>query len=155
MIWPGVQPPKPMRWETLFEEDLVCMVSADHPVTGYRFTLTEFAAFPHVIVVILADEQTVVERRLAQLGLRRPAGLRVPYHSAAATALPGTTLVATLPRRLAEPYDADRRFRILEMPREFATFPYGMVWHPRLDGDPAHAWLRGIIRRAGHALRRT
>ncbi|GAA5056580.1 DNA-binding transcriptional LysR family regulator [Thermocatellispora tengchongensis] len=150
----GVQPPKQLRWEVLFEEDLVCVVSADHPVTGYRMSLADFLSFPHVVVVIFGEEQTVVEQRLAQLGHRRPSGLRVPYFSAAVTALPGTSLVATLPRRLAERYDADAGLRLLEMPAEFSPFLYGMAWHPRVDGDPAHGWLREIARQAGRALSR-
>jgi len=23
-----------------------------------------------------------------------------------------------------------------------------LLWHPRLDGDPAHRWLRGCVRAA-------
>jgi hypothetical protein len=31
---------------------------------------------------------------------------------------------------------------MLEPPIELAGFDYIQVWHPRLDSDPAHQWLR-------------
>jgi DNA-binding transcriptional LysR family regulator len=72
----------------------------------------------------------------------------VTYFHAAITATPGTTLVATVPRRLAEVQVTDSRLRLVEAPEEFDAFPYGMVWHRRLDTDPAHRWLREMIRQA-------
>ncbi|MET0418488.1 MAG: hypothetical protein ABW022_20945 [Actinoplanes sp.] len=42
----------------------------------------------------------------------------------------------------------DRKLRLVEAPAEFDAFPYGMIWHPRLETDPAHTWLRGMIRTA-------
>jgi DNA-binding transcriptional LysR family regulator len=154
LVITGVHPPRQLRWELLFVEDLVCVVWADHPVTDYRMSLADFVSYPHVVVTTSGEEQPVVERRLAQLGLRRPSGLRVPYFSAAVTALPGTPLVATLPRRLAERHEADPSLRLLEVPVEFSPYPYGMAWHPRVDGDPAHGWLREIVRRAGREFSR-
>jgi len=32
--------------------------------------------------------------------------------------------------------------RVVEPPREIKSFPYFMVWHPRLTSEPAHAWFR-------------
>ncbi|MFI1394456.1 LysR family transcriptional regulator [Streptomyces sp. NPDC020681] len=149
----GVVPPGTLRWETLFDEEFVCLLSRDHPVTASRLTMAEYVSHPHVMVTINSAEQTVVERRLAEFGLRRPTGLRVPYHSAAATALPGTPLIATLPRRMPLSYADDPALRIAETPPELQPFPYGITWHPRLDGDPAAAWLRGIVRESAHATR--
>lgn len=148
----GAMAGKPLRWETLFEEDFVCLLSRDHPVTAGRLTLDDLTRHPHVVVAVLSGEQTMVERRLAALGLRRRAGLRVPYFSAAAAALPGTTLIAVLPRRGAEPYADRPAYRIAEAPAEFAPFPYGIAWHPRVDGDPVNRWLRGIVRQAAAGL---
>jgi len=34
-------------------------------------------------------------------------------------------------------------------------FPYLMIWHPRLDTDAAHVWLRSSVRAAGKALSST
>ncbi len=47
---------------------------------------------------------------------------------------------------------ADPRVRLVEAPEGLDPFPYGMVWHPRLETDPTHTWLRGMIRAAAKDL---
>jgi DNA-binding transcriptional LysR family regulator len=32
------------------------------------------------------------------------------------------------------------------LPVPIALFTVSLLWHPRLDGDPAHRWLRGCVR---------
>ena len=143
-----VKPPRPLRWQTIFEEDFACLVSSDHPVTDSRLTLEHLARFPHVSVIVLPAEDMILERRLRELDIRPPSGLRVPYFGAAVTALPGTTLIATIPRRLAEAHRSDPALRLAEAPAEFTRFDYGMIWHPRLDNDPVNAWIRARIQAA-------
>jgi DNA-binding transcriptional LysR family regulator len=146
LVFSGVVAPPALRWETLFEEEFACLMSCDHPVTGDRLTMDDFIAYPHVVVKFLTEGQAMVERRLDEYGLRRPVGLRVPYFSAAATAVPGTELIATLPRHAVLPYADNSAYRVAAPPEELPPFPYGIAWHPRVDGDPAHQWLRRVVR---------
>ncbi|MFF9206589.1 LysR family transcriptional regulator [Streptomyces sp. NPDC014986] len=146
LVVSGVVAPRSLHWETLFEEDFVCLLSRDHPVTSEQLTLDDFTSYPHVVITILAGGQTMVERRLDEYGLRRPTGLRVPFFSAAAAAVPGTELIATLPRRAAFAYADDPAYRVAAAPAELPSFPYGIAWHPRVDSDPAHRWLRQVVR---------
>ncbi|MGW0846404.1 LysR family transcriptional regulator [Streptomyces sp. NPDC002787] len=146
LIISGVVAPRALRWETLFEEDFACLLPRDHPVSGNRVTMDDFITHRHVVVDLLGMGQAMVERRLDEYGLRRPVGLRVPYFSAAAAALPGTELIATLPRRAVLAYADDPAYRVAAAPEELPPFPYGIAWHPRVDGDPAHRWLREVIR---------
>jgi DNA-binding transcriptional LysR family regulator len=96
----------------------------------------------------------VIDRRLAELGVTQRSGLRVPYFEAAFTALPGTLLIALVPRRLIEARRRDDSVRLVEAPEELAApFPYGMVWHPRLNSDPAHLWVRSLVAEVAAELR--
>jgi hypothetical protein len=54
--------------------------------------------------------------------------------------------------RLAEFERHDPTVKILQPPAEMKGFPYLMIWHPRLDTDAAHSWLRSMVRAAGKAL---
>ncbi len=45
--------------------------------------------------------------------------------------------------------------KILQPPAEMKGVPYLMIWHPRLDSDAAHSWLRSVVRSAGEALSRS
>ena len=143
-----VRPRVPLRWQTVFQEEFVCLMSEEHPAAGSRLTLDDLARYPQVSVVVLQSERMLAEQRLAELGVPQTSRLRVPYFSAAVAALPGTTLIGILPRRFAELHAAEGPLTIAEAPREFTPFPYGMIWHPRLNTDPAHAWLRTLIHTA-------
>ena len=147
-----IKPTAPLRFQTLFHEDFVCLLSADHPVTSDRLTLDDLARYPPVRVIVMEAGQMFPERQLRELGVPRSCGLQVPYFSAAIAALPGTTLIATLPRRFAVRHATDGALRVAEAPVELRPYPYGMIWHPRLNTDPAHTWIRGLFQEAGDAL---
>ncbi|MFI1889907.1 LysR family transcriptional regulator [Streptomyces jumonjinensis] len=149
---PEAAVPGPLHRELLFEEELVCLLADDHPLSGRRLTAADCLRQPHAIVTAPDGERTAVERRLAELGVRRPAGVRVPSLSAAVAALPGTALIAVLPRRVALAHAEDPAYRVAEAPVELRPLAYELVWHPRMDADPAHRWLRGLVREAAEAV---
>ena len=144
-----VAPPAPLRWQPLFAEDFVCLLAREHPVADDLVTVEHLRRYPHADVVVLPPGAMIVQRRLLEMGISQAPGLRVPYFSAAAEALPGTHLIAILPRRFAERHADDPRLRIAAAPAEFGPFTYGMTWHPRLDGDSVHTWLRTLLEVAG------
>ncbi len=144
--------PGPLVSQPLFEEDFVCVISADHEIADTGLDLETYMSLPHVIVDVLKGRQTLVEDRVAELGLERLPGLRVPYFAAAVNAVPRTNLVATVPRRVAQLYAAGGDIRIMEAPIELPTFAYVMGWHPRSTDDPAHRWLRDAIAAASEDL---
>ena len=144
-------PAAPLQWEQLFTDDVVCVVDRAHPVQD-RFSLADYVAARHVVVMPLSQDQPLIERWLQANGHRRVAAIRVTHFSASVIALPGTLLVATIPRRLTEVDRVDPRLRVVEAPEEFDAFAYGMIWHSRLENDPAHCWLRGMVRAAAKEL---
>ena len=40
----------------------------------------------------------------------------------------------------------DRRLRLVKTPQELHAFHFLMAWHPRLNTDPRHVWLREAVR---------
>jgi DNA-binding transcriptional LysR family regulator len=135
-----------LRSELLFEDRFVCLMTADNPLADRdALTLTEFLGAAHVMVDVLQGEQSAVDRRLTELGHHRRAALSVPYHTAAALAVPETQLVATLPARLLSTLDHPA-LRVVTAPPEIAPMTFLMTWHPRVDDDPAQRWLRDLVR---------
>jgi DNA-binding transcriptional LysR family regulator len=135
-----------LRSELLFDERFVCLMSASNPLADHEtLSLDDFLGAAHVMVDVLQGEQSAVDRRLTELGHHRTAALSVPYHTAAVLAVPGTRLVATLPTRLVSTLD-DTDLRVVKAPPEVEPMPYLMMWHPRLDDDPAQRWLRDLVR---------
>jgi DNA-binding transcriptional LysR family regulator len=143
----GFPPGPSVRSELLFEERFACLLAAGHPLAGRTsLTLDEFLSAAHVLVEVQRGETPAIDRALTGLGRPRRVALTVPYHSTAVAAVPGTPLVATLPRRLLAAAADDPAVRIVGAPPEIETMPYLMVWHPRLDDDPAQRWLRDLVR---------
>ncbi len=140
--------PAPLVSEVLFEEDFVCVMDARHPAADAPLTVERYLAHPHVIVGVLRGQQTVIEQRLETLGIHRTVGLRVPFFAAAVLAVPHTRLIATVPRRMARLYASNPALCFADPPLALGSFRYIAAWHPRMSGDPAHSWLRSIIRRA-------
>ncbi|MFI5615485.1 LysR family transcriptional regulator [Amycolatopsis sp. NPDC051903] len=151
LVLTPVRPPAPLRWRPLFEERFVCVLARDHPVTADRLTLDDLARYPHASVVVLGAERMLAENRLAALGITPRPGLRVPFFTAAIAALPGTPLVAVLPSRLVDQVPIDD-VRVAAAPAQLMPYAYGMTWHPRLDADPLHTWLRDLVLDAGLQL---
>jgi DNA-binding transcriptional LysR family regulator len=133
-----------LSWQALFEEDFVCVLAADHPLQG-AVALDDLARYPQAGARVLSEEAMILDRRLTEFGIRPPSILSVPYFTAVTAALPGSTFIATLPRRLAARHAADPCLRLCEAPTELTPFTYGLTWHPRLDRDPLQVWFRGVV----------
>jgi DNA-binding transcriptional LysR family regulator len=138
--------PAPLESEILFEEDFVCLISARHPMRKARFTLTEYLKYSHAVVNVLAGQQTLVDRPLGDLGLRRRVSLVVPFFIPAALAIINTSMILTVPRRLAQTVIEMADVRVVKAPAELKGYQYMMAWHPRSSLDPAHGWFRKQLR---------
>ena len=133
--------------ETIFEVSFVCVVAKESRFSG-ALTLKQYLAADHIGISILGGIQTIPEKRLAAIGAKRRCRIWVPYHTAAIQSVAGTNLVATVPRRMAELEASNPGIRILKAPAVLGTFQYLMSWHPRMNTDSAHTWLRSTIRGA-------
>ena len=138
--------PASLEGEVLFEEDFVCVLGSQRKRPSSRLTLKQYLDAPHAIVNVLAGQQTFVDRPLAELGLRRRVALIVPFFVPATLAILDTDLIVTIPRRLAQSIQTMRQLSIAKPPAAIRSFPYLMVWHPRLTGDPAQVWFREQVR---------
>jgi DNA-binding transcriptional LysR family regulator len=97
-------------------------------------------------------KQTLPDERLASLGHQRNVVVKVPYFVAAIEAVAGTKLIATVPRRSTLLHTKDKRLKLLSPPNIFPPFKYLMIWHPRVNTDAAHIWLRRTMQNLGTLL---
>lgn len=137
--------------EVIFEVEFACVVARESRFKR-ALTLKQYLAADHIGINIVGGIQTIPEKRLSAIGVKRHCPMVVPYHTAAMRSLIGTDLVATVPRRIAELEASNPLVRIVKAPAVLGTFKYLMAWHPRMNTDAAHTWLRSIIREAGKAI---
>jgi DNA-binding transcriptional LysR family regulator len=147
----AVRVPSPLQKTELHEEEFVCVVDAEH-IRGNRLSLKQYLDGDHVGVSTLEGKQTLPDDRLASVGHQRNVVVKVPYFVAAIEAVAGTKLIATVPRRFALLCAKDKRLGLLSPPNIFQPFKYVMIWHPRVNTDAAHIWLRRTVQNLGKLL---
>jgi DNA-binding transcriptional LysR family regulator len=143
--------PSHFQWERLYREDWICVVARDSHF-GDRLSLKQYLAASHIAVAPRAGVQTMPEKQLAALGAKLSSRIRVPYSGVALQSLPGTELVLTVPSGMSSVVKADRRLRLVKAPQELHGFHFLMAWHPRLNSDSRHVWLREAVRSTVAAL---
>jgi DNA-binding transcriptional LysR family regulator len=145
VLWPNKAPP-PLRSEVVLLTEIVCVMSADHPLARRRsLTIEGYLSYPHVMVTVLATARTLVDDQLVAGGHNRRIGLRVPYYVSAVLAVEKTTLIATVPRAAAQLYARGARVRIMPPPIEFEPVRILMSWHPSSDSEAALRWFRELV----------
>jgi DNA-binding transcriptional LysR family regulator len=131
--------------EFLFEEDNVCIASAHHPSIKSRISIRQYAAARHAAVFYKSEGPGVIDTVLAQKGLTRELAVLAPHFASVPFIVARSDLIATVPRRLAARFSKALKLQILPMPFTLPPFRLSMLWHERVDSDPAHAWLRGLV----------
>jgi DNA-binding transcriptional LysR family regulator len=137
--------------EVIFEVDFVCVVSRKSKFAR-AITLKQYLAAEHVAVDIVGGVQTHPDRHLAAIGEKRHCPLVVAQHTVAMRVAAVTEMIATMPRRMAVLEASNKATKILEAPAALGSFKYVMIWHPRMQTDAAHVWLRSIIRELGRQM---
>ena len=64
--------------------------------------------------------------------------------SAALALARASDLIASVPERHTEGLRAG--LHVFPLPFALPRLTISLLWHPRLDADPAHRWLRGCVR---------
>lgn len=139
-----------IRLQALFHDRFVGVVRAGHPLAT-ELTPTSFASFPHLSVSRRGRLAGPIDEALAKLGLTRFVAIAVANFADALAIVRTSDHVAAVPARLTEPARAG--LHSFELPVRTDALAISLAWHPRLDADPGHRWLRGIVREVcGHMV---
>jgi DNA-binding transcriptional LysR family regulator len=140
-----------VRAQALFRDRFAGVVRTGHPLTQGEITPARFAAGRHICVSRRGLDRGPVDEALAPLGLEREIAVIVDGFSAALALARASDLIASVPER----HTGTLRSGMHSFPLPVATpeITVALLWHPRLDADPAHRWLRGQVRDACGAPR--
>ena len=140
-----------VRAQALFRDRFVGVVRAGHPLSKGRITPARYAAGRHVFVSRRGRDRGPIDDALQKLGLERQIATIVGGFSAALALVRASDLIASVPERHTGILRAGMHSFALPFPALEVTV--SLLWHPRLDADPAHRWLRGCVREACAARR--
>ena len=136
-----------VRTRSIFRDRFVGAARAGHPLLANPVTPATYAACPHVIASRKAEVEGPVDRALAELGLRRTIVAIVAGFPDAVRIARESDVIAQIPRSLvcsglASAAALAEGLAIFELPVRVPEIVISAMWHPRLDAEPSHRWLR-------------
>jgi DNA-binding transcriptional LysR family regulator len=141
-----------IRTRKLLDDEYVVLSRRAGAAARRRMSLAEFAAAEHVIASRRGRRRGPVDDLLERQGLARRVRAVVPNQLAAAVLVAQSDVVALVSRRFAASIRGTLAVTFSPAPLRLGRATVALAWHPRLDADPAHAWLRDEIGRIANAL---
>lgn len=133
-----------LRVQALFRDRYIGVVRKGHPLSKGKITPSRYAAGRHICVSREGLDRGPIDEALQPLGLEREIVTIVGGFSTALGLARASDLIATVPERHTGNLRAG--MYTFPIPVSMPEFTVSMLWHPRLDADQAHRWLRGHIR---------
>jgi len=140
-----------VRTQSLFRDRFVGVARIGHPLlSGTKITPKRYAACGHVVASRKGEFIGPVDDALEKLGLQRTVSVVVPGFPDAMRIARHSDLVALVPRSclansLTNDQAATAGLQSFELPVRTPEIVVSAMWHPRLDADPAHRWLRDTV----------
>jgi len=140
-----------LRMHALFRDRFIGVVRLGHPLSQGEVTPSRYAAGRHIYVSRQGKDKGPIDEALRAFGLERKIVSIVGGFSTALALARASDLIASVPER----HTGNLRAGMHSFPLPVATpeITISLLWHPRLDADPAHRWLRGHVREVCAALR--
>jgi DNA-binding transcriptional LysR family regulator len=133
-----------LRTQGLFRDRFIGVVRAGHPLCHGDITPERYAAGGHISVSRRGLDKGPIDEALAPLELQRQIVTIVAGFSTALALARSTDLIASVPER--HTVNLRSGMHGFALPLTLPAFTVAMLWHPRLDADPVHRWLRGCLR---------
>jgi DNA-binding transcriptional LysR family regulator len=140
-----------LRTQALFRDRFIGVVRAGHELSRGKITTARYAQSRHIGVSRRGPDKGAIDEGLQALDLRREIVTVVDGFAGALAMARDTDLVASVPEHHTGKLRAG--MYSFALPLALAEFTISMLWHPRLDADPAHRWLREHLRELCSNLR--
>ncbi len=135
-----------VRAQALFRDRFVGVVRIGHALSEGEITLSRYAAGRHIKRLAARPRQGTDRRGpCGPLGLKREIVTMVgSFFRRLSPWRVRSDLIASVPER----HTGNLRdgLHSFPLPVPMPEITVSMLWHPRLDADPAHRWLRGCVR---------
>jgi DNA-binding transcriptional LysR family regulator len=142
-----------IRRMDLCTEGFACAARKGHPVIVGKLDLRTYVETPHLVITLGDDSApTWIDQALAKLGKQRRVAVRLRYFMAAPLVISQSDLLLTGPSMLIRYFARLVPLQVLTPPVDLPTYPEEAYWHERFDDDPAHTWLRQLVRKTARGF---
>ncbi len=144
-----LEPPGNLHRSALFEDEVACLVSNDHPAVRRGWQVEDWLEAEHVAPTPThPGARGVIDEHLDRLGLARRITARCPHFSLIPAMVAQSLLVLTTGRQYCERFADRLPVTILPCPVAFPRLVYYQLWHERSHASDSARWLRERIRQA-------
>jgi DNA-binding transcriptional LysR family regulator len=130
--------------QALFRDRFIGVVRKGHALSRGKITPRRYAAGRHILVSRRGLDRGPIDEALQPLGLAREIAATVGGFTAALALARASDLIASVPERHTGNLRAG--MHSFPLPLAMPQITVSLLWHPRMDADPAHRWLRGCVR---------
>ncbi|MEP4892282.1 MAG: LysR family transcriptional regulator [Aliiglaciecola sp.] len=132
--------------QALISDELICVADVNNSEIGETLTLEQFSTIGHVSVGFARVSLQSIEHWLVNtLETKRRIEVITSDFSTMLNAVLNTKRVAIVPRHFAEMHLQHKSLKVVKLPFDPPNLKESLMWHPTLDNDPMHRWLRQQI----------
>ena len=133
-----------VRAQALFRDRFIGVVRMGHALSQGEITPSRYATGRHIFVSRRGLDKGPIDEALNSFGLERKIVTIVGGFSTALALARTSDLIASVPERHTGNLRAG--MHSFPLPLAMPQITVSLLWHPRMDADPAHRWLRACVR---------
>lgn len=132
--------------QTVFRDIFVCVGRKGNPHLKGTLTVAKYGEAKHILISPQGDMKSRSAAALKKLKIEQTFQAGVASFISPAWMIAESDLLLTCPRKLAEAYQKYLPVEIAKLPVTIDGISVVQVWHARHQKDPAHTWLRSLIK---------
>lgn len=133
-----------LRAQALYRDTYIGIARAGHPLFDAPITPERLCAWGHVVFARRRGWSSPADEALAVHGLSRRVVVIVPGFPAVIAVVSASDLLGLVPRSAClalAGYDT----ALFDLPISMPEIIVSQIWHPRMDADAGHRWLRALV----------
>lgn len=149
-----LKPPEDLHMSRLFGDEVVSMVSQEHPAVRRGWDLDTWLEAEHIAPTPThPGARGIIEQLLDAIGRQRNITARCAHFSLIPQMVASSLLVLTTGRQFCERFAQQLPVRILDCPATLPRLLYYQLWHERTHSSSAAQWLREQVKGVAASLR--
>ncbi|EKS6727612.1 LysR family transcriptional regulator [Enterobacter mori] len=136
-----------IRLQRLFQDRFVGAVRKGHPLAALSaISINDYVSWGHVVASPDGSLHGFVDDVLAEQSMKRKVASVVPGFPTALSVALASDLIAMVPALYLRNQTMTENLHVFELPFKARTITVSQMWHPRMEQDPGHRWLREKVR---------
>ena len=131
--------------KTLYKDDFVSAVRANHPLLTQAIEVKSFASFPHILAGTGRENRGMVDDALEQMGVSRNVQIKVANFSSTPYVLESSDCILTAPRKFLESIANKFEIQMFDPPVQLSSYSMKLYWNLKNKDDFGNRWMREQI----------